>query len=200
MGLSRAVRGERSATGLECQCVAAFVDVPTAVTFHVRSRLNRAYTIEAAGSELDYYLIAGTPKEILATYTELTSRPAVPPEWALGLWASTCFVQFTEDWVIETARLYQEGTARSYFTVVVFALRGRREPDRVLVEVAQAGGPERRLDRPGRRPSPSSSSGSVISRRFAPSSPTARPSSGSTVQPIWTAPSEASGSRATPWW
>jgi alpha-D-xyloside xylohydrolase len=35
MGLSRAVRGERSATGLECQCVAAFVDVPTAVTFHV---------------------------------------------------------------------------------------------------------------------------------------------------------------------
>ena len=109
MGLSRAVRGERSATGLECQCVAAFVDVPTAVTFHVRSRLNRAYTIEAAGSELDYYLIAGTPKEILATYTELTSRPAVPPEWALGLWASTCFVQFTEDWVIETARHLRDG-------------------------------------------------------------------------------------------
>src|SRR5262245_57339251 len=60
-----------------------FVDVPTAVTFHLGSRSNRAYTIEAPGPELDYYLIAGTPKEILGAYTALTGRPAVPPAWAL---------------------------------------------------------------------------------------------------------------------
>ena len=81
-----------------------FVDVPTAVTFHLGSASNRAYTVEAAGEELDYYLIAGTPKENVSAYTELTGRPAVPPEWAFGLWASTCFVQFTTASVLEIAR------------------------------------------------------------------------------------------------
>ena len=81
-----------------------FVDVPTAVDFHLGSRSNRAYTVAADGDELDYYLIAGTPKEIVTAYTELTGRPAVPPEWAFGLWASTCFVQFTEASVLEVAR------------------------------------------------------------------------------------------------
>jgi alpha-D-xyloside xylohydrolase len=81
-----------------------FVDVPTAVSFHLGSGSNRAYTVEAAGEELDYYLIAGTPKEILTAYTALTGRPAVPPEWAFGLWASTCFVPFTDASVLEQAR------------------------------------------------------------------------------------------------
>jgi len=52
-----------------------FVDVPTAVDFHLGSRSNRAYTVEADGDELDYYLIAGTPKEIVTAYTELTVDP-----------------------------------------------------------------------------------------------------------------------------
>ena len=81
-----------------------FVDVPSAVDLHLGSRSNRAYTLQADGDELDYYLIAGTPKEIVTAYTELTGRPAVPPEWAFGLWASTCFVQFTEASVLEVAR------------------------------------------------------------------------------------------------
>ena len=81
-----------------------FVDVPTTVDFHLGSGSNRAYSVEAAGEELDYYLIAGTPKEIVAAYTELTGRPAVPPEWAFGLWASTCFVPFTDASVLEQAR------------------------------------------------------------------------------------------------
>jgi alpha-D-xyloside xylohydrolase len=87
-----------------------FADVPTAVDFHLGTHSNRAYTLQADGDELDYYLIAGTPKEIVTAYTELTGRPAVPPEWAFGLWASTCFVQFTEASVLEVARrLRSEG-------------------------------------------------------------------------------------------
>jgi len=86
-----------------------FVDVPTAVTFHLGSRSNRTYTIEAAGPELDYYLIAGAPKEILAAYTDLTGKAAVPPEWAFGLWASTYFIEATEASVREqTQRLRRE--------------------------------------------------------------------------------------------
>jgi alpha-D-xyloside xylohydrolase len=81
-----------------------FVDVPTAVTFHLGSRSNRTYTVEAPGAELDYYVLAGTPAEILTAYTGLTGRPAVPPEWAFGLWASTSFVRFTTESVLAQAR------------------------------------------------------------------------------------------------
>jgi alpha-D-xyloside xylohydrolase len=86
-----------------------FVDVPTAVSFHVGSRSNRTFTIEAAGPELDYYVLAGTPKEVLGAYTDLTGKPPVPPEWAFGLWASTCFVRFTESSVLAEARRLREG-------------------------------------------------------------------------------------------
>jgi alpha-D-xyloside xylohydrolase len=87
-----------------------FVDEPAAVGFHLGSLSNRAYTVHAEGEELDYYVMTGTPKEIIGAYTELTGRAAVPPEWAFGLWASTCFVQFTEASVLEVARrLRSEG-------------------------------------------------------------------------------------------
>ena len=37
-------------------------------------------------------------------YTDLTGKPAGAPEWAFGLWASTCFVKFTEASVLAQAR------------------------------------------------------------------------------------------------
>src|SRR5262245_21871740 len=81
-----------------------FVDVPTTARVDLGAASNRAFSIEAAGEELDYYVIAGTPKEIVTAYTELTGRPAMPPEWAFGLWASTAFVPFTDASVLEQAR------------------------------------------------------------------------------------------------
>ncbi len=129
-----------------------FVDVPTAVGFHLGSRSNRAYTVEAEGDELDYYLIAGTPKEIVTAYTELTGRPAVPPEWAFGLWASTCFVQFTEASVLEVARrLRAEGIPCDVFHLDSFWQRAYMwcdfewdsarlpDPKRLLAELHKEG-------------------------------------------------------------
>ena len=79
--------------------------------FHVGSRSNRTYTVEADGPRARLL-----PARRLAegdrrpTYTELTGKPAVPPEWAFGLWASTCFVKFTEASVLaEARRLPPEG-------------------------------------------------------------------------------------------
>jgi len=128
-----------------------FVDVPTAVSFHLGGS-NRAYSVEAAGAELDYYVIAGTPKEILTAYTELTGRPAVPPEWAFGLWASTCFVPFTEASVLEQARrLRSEGIPCDVMNLDCFWQRAqmwcdfewdtRRIPDprRLLAELHREG-------------------------------------------------------------
>lgn len=43
------------------------------------------WRIETRSPELDYYIIYGPqPDQILATYTELTGRIAMPPRWALG--------------------------------------------------------------------------------------------------------------------
>jgi len=129
-----------------------FVDVPTAVTFHLGSRSNRALTIEAPGPELDYYLIAGTPAEILGAYTDLTGKPAVPPAWAFGLWASTGFVPFTEASVLEQARrLRAEGIPCDVFNLDCFWQRALMwcdfewdtarlpEPERLLGELRRLG-------------------------------------------------------------
>lgn len=38
--------------------------------------------------ELDLFVFAGEPKEILSQYTALTGRSPVPPTWSFGLWMS----------------------------------------------------------------------------------------------------------------
>ena len=42
------------------------------------------WQMQTHSGELDYYLISGSPAEILQTYTELTGRIPLPPKWALG--------------------------------------------------------------------------------------------------------------------
>ncbi|MEO8286151.1 MAG: TIM-barrel domain-containing protein [Chloroflexota bacterium] len=38
---------------------------------------------------LDFYLFVGEPKQVISAFTGLTVRPALPPEWAFGLWMSS---------------------------------------------------------------------------------------------------------------
>jgi alpha-glucosidase len=43
------------------------------------------WRMETCGPELDYYIIYGpTPAQIIHTYTELTGRMSLPPQWAMG--------------------------------------------------------------------------------------------------------------------
>jgi len=43
--------------------------------------------LEADGATLDYYVLHGPSlKEIVARYTEVTGKPALPPKWSMGLW------------------------------------------------------------------------------------------------------------------
>ena len=37
---------------------------------------------------LDAYVIAGTPKQVITTFTDLTGKPALPPRWVFGPWMS----------------------------------------------------------------------------------------------------------------
>jgi alpha-glucosidase len=55
-----------------------------ATTFDLGVFTKRAVEIQAVGGEMDFYVFAGTLKEILSQYTELTGRSAMLPRWAFG--------------------------------------------------------------------------------------------------------------------
>jgi alpha-D-xyloside xylohydrolase len=60
-----------------------FVNHPEHVSFEVASEKVSRVQFSVAGHTLDYFVIYGpTPKEILAKYTALTGRPALPPAWS----------------------------------------------------------------------------------------------------------------------
>jgi alpha-D-xyloside xylohydrolase len=69
-----------------------FVREPGAVSFEVASEKVSRVQFSVPGRQLEYYVIYGpSPKEILAKYTALTGRPALPPAWSFGLWLTTSF-------------------------------------------------------------------------------------------------------------
>ena len=69
-----------------------FVNHPEQVSFEVASEKVSRVQFSVAGHALEYYVIYGpTPKEVLAKYTALTGKPALPPAWSFGLWLSTSF-------------------------------------------------------------------------------------------------------------
>ena len=69
-----------------------FVNSSDRVSFEVCSEIVNKVNFTVPGEELDYFLIDGPDmKEILRRYTEITGRPALPPQWTFGLWLSTSF-------------------------------------------------------------------------------------------------------------
>lgn len=69
-----------------------FVNHPEQVAFEVGSEKVERVQFSVPGERLDYFVIYGpTPRQILARYTALTGRPALPPAWSFGLWLSTSF-------------------------------------------------------------------------------------------------------------
>jgi alpha-D-xyloside xylohydrolase len=69
-----------------------FVNHPEEVSFEVASEKVSRVQFSVSGQSLEYFVIYGpTPKEILAKYTALTGRPALPPAWSFGLWLTTSF-------------------------------------------------------------------------------------------------------------
>ncbi len=61
---------------------------------------------EVCTDEIDYWVVAGDPKEILERYTEVTGRAPAFPENALGLWQSKLRYR-TQEEVLSVAREYR---------------------------------------------------------------------------------------------
>lgn len=95
-----------------------FVNNPGLVSFEVGSEDVSRVQFSVAGQSMQYFVIYGpSPKEILAKYTALTGRPALPPAWSFGLWLSTSFnTAYDED----TVNGFIEGMAARDLPLSVF--------------------------------------------------------------------------------
>ena len=95
-----------------------FVNHPGLVSFEVGSEDVSKVQFSIAAQSMQYFVIHGpTPKEILAKYTALTGRPALPPAWSFGLWLST---SFNTDYDEETVTSFIEGMAERDLPLSVF--------------------------------------------------------------------------------
>ncbi|OMI35749.1 alpha-xylosidase [Streptomyces sparsogenes] len=95
-----------------------FVNHPGKVSYEVGSESVGQVQFSVEDQSLEYFVVHGpTPKQILARYTALTGRPALPPAWALGLWLTT---SFTTDYDEATVGRFIDGMAERGIPLSVF--------------------------------------------------------------------------------
>ncbi|MFI5754619.1 alpha-xylosidase [Streptomyces sp. NPDC051569] len=95
-----------------------FVNHPGKVSYEVGSEAVGRVQFSVEDQSLEYFIIYGpTPKEILARYTALTGRPALPPAWSFGLWLST---SFTTSYDEATVNRFVKGMADRDIPLSVF--------------------------------------------------------------------------------
>lgn len=68
-----------------------FLNSHRAAEFNIGSESIASINVHCPGEEMEYYIITGSLKEIVSTYTHLTGPAALPPDWSFGLWFSTGF-------------------------------------------------------------------------------------------------------------
>ncbi|MCM1136772.1 MAG: alpha-xylosidase [Clostridium sp.] len=84
-----------------------FVNHPEKVEFEIATEQVSKAAFSVEGESLDYFLIDGpSMKEVLMRYTDLTGKPALPPQWTFGLWLST---SFTTDYDEKTVMSFIDG-------------------------------------------------------------------------------------------
>jgi alpha-D-xyloside xylohydrolase len=95
-----------------------FVRHTEGVSFEVASEVVSRVQFSVPGETLEYYFINGPElKDVLARYTALTGRPALPPAWSFGLWLST---SFTTDYDEQTVTRFVDGMAERKIPLQVF--------------------------------------------------------------------------------
>lgn len=65
-----------------------FAHTSTPVTLDFGHDYAEAQTIFIGEADVDLFVIAGSPKEILSGYTDITGKSDLPPLWSFGLWMS----------------------------------------------------------------------------------------------------------------
>ncbi|MBB3108992.1 alpha-D-xyloside xylohydrolase [Paenibacillus phyllosphaerae] len=95
-----------------------FVNHPERVSFEIASENVSKVQFSVPGETLEYFIVGGeTLKDVLANYTALTGKPALPPAWSFGLWLTT---SFTTDYDEATVNSFIQGMADRDLPLHVF--------------------------------------------------------------------------------
>ncbi|MDN3293575.1 alpha-xylosidase [Streptomyces ficellus] len=95
-----------------------FVNHPGKVSYEIGSESVGQVQFSVEDQSIEFYVIAGpTPKDVLARYTALTGRPALPPAWSFGLWLTTSFCTSYDE---ETVTSFVDGMAERNIPLSVF--------------------------------------------------------------------------------
>ncbi|WP_217592666.1 alpha-xylosidase [Cohnella sp. GbtcB17] len=95
-----------------------FVNHPEFVSFEVASEKVSKTQFSVQGEQLEYMIIGGDSlKDVLANYTSLTGKPALPPSWTFGLWLTT---SFTTNYDEDTVNSFVDGMAQRDIPLSVF--------------------------------------------------------------------------------
>lgn len=95
-----------------------FVDNPGKVSFEVGSEKVSRVQFSVPGEEMSYSVVGGEDlKAILNTYTDLTGKAPLVPDWSYGLWLST---SFTTDYDEKTVLEFVDGMTERNIPLSVF--------------------------------------------------------------------------------
>lgn len=95
-----------------------FVNTPGKVSFEIGSEKVSRVQFSVPEQEMSYSVIGGEDlKAILNTYTDLTGKPPLVPDWSYGLWLST---SFTTDYDENTVMQFVDGMAERNIPLSVF--------------------------------------------------------------------------------
>lgn len=95
-----------------------FVDNPGKVSFEVGSEKVSRVQFSVPGEEMSYSVVGGENlKAILNTYTDLTGKAPLVPDWSYGLWLST---SFATDYDEKTVLEFVDGMAERNIPLSVF--------------------------------------------------------------------------------
>ena len=95
-----------------------FVDNPGKVSFEVGSEKVSRVQFSVPGEGMSYSVVGGENlKAILNTYTDLTGKAPLVPDWSYGLWLST---SFTTDYDEKTVLEFVDGMAERNIPLSVF--------------------------------------------------------------------------------
>ncbi|WP_205328473.1 TIM-barrel domain-containing protein [Glycomyces sp. YM15] len=78
------------------------------VEFDMAQQTHAAVEFIVPDDALEYFVLGGTPVEVLDRFDGLTSRPSLPPKWAFGTWISSGFFVDSEERVMERAKKIRE--------------------------------------------------------------------------------------------
>ena len=95
-----------------------FVNSSDKVSYEIASDTVSKVSITVPGEEIEYFLIGGENlREVLANYTTLTGKPALPPAKTFGLWLSTSFTTTYDE---ETITSFIDGMAERDIPLQMF--------------------------------------------------------------------------------